>query len=71
MQLFLANNYIHADISTFPLTDPVYSPYYSSRTLYQKIWSFLGDKVASKIAGGTHLSVVIRKTQKPWEKNVV
>jgi 2-polyprenyl-3-methyl-5-hydroxy-6-metoxy-1,4-benzoquinol methylase len=71
MMRFLTENNIHADIATFPLTDSIYSPYYSSRTLSQKIWSIFGDMVASKFTGGTHLSVVIRKPLKPENKNVI
>lgn len=63
MQRFLDNNHIKAEIATFPLTDIAYSPYYSSVTFKQKVWSFLGDIIFSKIAGGTHLSVVIRKSE--------
>ena len=62
MQRFLADNDIHADITTFPLTDAIYSPYYSPRTLWQKICAFWGKMVFSKIAGGTHLSVVVRNS---------
>nr|MBF0223070.1 methyltransferase domain-containing protein [Desulfobulbaceae bacterium] len=71
MKHFLTDNNIHADITTFPLTDSIYSPYYSSITFGQKICSIFGDIVASKFAGGTHLSVVIRKTLKLECQNVV
>ena len=71
MGRFLTDNNINADIATFPLTDSIYSPYYSSKTLSQKIWSIFGDIVASKFTGGTHLSVVIKKTLKPEHKNVI
>lgn len=60
MQKFLADRHVHADIFTFPLTDPIYSPYHTSKTLAQKVCSFLGGRVASKISGGTHLLTVIR-----------
>ena len=60
MRLFLEANHIQAEIKTFPLTDPIYSPYYTSRTFTQKIGSIIGDTFTSKIAGGTHLSVAIR-----------
>jgi len=63
MQKFLDDNHIHATVKTFSLTDPVYSPYYVAKTTRQKIYSFIGDTVMSKIAGGTHLSIVIRKPE--------
>ena len=63
MRQFLDNNQINAEITTFPLTDPAYSPYYSSTTLMEKIGAFFGNLVTSKIAGGTHLSIVIRKSE--------
>lgn len=62
MRQFLEENQIHTEIAIFPLTDPVYSPYFSSKTLTQKIWSFWGNMVTAKISEGTHLSVVIRKS---------
>lgn len=71
MQRFLHRNAIPAEITTFPLTDALYSPYYSSRTRSQKLWSLLGDKFAAKISGGTHLSVVIRKSRNPEDEHVV
>jgi SAM-dependent methyltransferase len=71
MRRFLEANHIQAEIDTFPLTDPVYSPYYSSRTFTQKICSFVGDFFTSKIAGGTHLAVAIRKALNPENENVV
>lgn len=61
MRRFLEINGITAEMATFPLTDPMYSPYFASRTLTQKACSFLGGMITAKIAGGTHLSVVIRK----------
>ncbi len=64
MKQFLTDNNINADIATFPLTDPIYSPYYSSKTLSRKIFSFIGDMVTANIAGGTHLSVVIKGGEK-------
>ncbi len=42
---FLADKNIKADITTSPLTDSAYSPYYSPKTLSQKIWAFFGDMV--------------------------
>ncbi len=63
MRNFLASKNIKAEITTFPLTDLAYSPYHSSPTFYHKIWAVVGDMITSRIAGGTHLSVVIRKAE--------
>jgi SAM-dependent methyltransferase len=71
MRCFLEAYRIHFEIDTFPLTDPVYSPYYSSRSFTQKICSFIGDTFSSKLAGGTHLSVVIRKPLTTEDENDV
>jgi 2-polyprenyl-3-methyl-5-hydroxy-6-metoxy-1,4-benzoquinol methylase/glycosyltransferase involved in cell wall biosynthesis len=71
MRRFLEANHIQAEIDTFSLTDPVYSPYYSPRTFAQKICSLVGDTFTSKIAGGTHLSVVIRKPLTTEDENDV
>jgi SAM-dependent methyltransferase len=70
IQRFLADNHALAEIATFPLSDPIYSPYWSSRTLAQKACSFIGDKIASKISGGTHLSIVIKSSRKSKNENV-
>jgi SAM-dependent methyltransferase len=61
IQRFLTDKGVEAEIATFPLTNPVYSPYHSSETLSKKICAFFGDFVTSKFSGGTHLSVVIRR----------
>lgn len=71
MRRFLAGKGINAEIKTFPLTDHLYSPYYSSKTFYQKVAAFFGDVIAAKIAGGTHLSVVIRSSLRAEDANVV
>lgn len=71
MRKYLEGNQIYSEIGIFPLTDPVYSPYFSSKTLSQKLCSFFGDMVTAKIAGGTHLSVVIRKSLRPGIEHAV
>ena len=61
MQQFLLENGFSVDIQTFPLTDPIFSPYHLSKGLFQKASALFGNLVVSKIYGGTHLSTVIRK----------
>lgn len=60
MDAWAKNRDIHVEINTYPLTDPAFSPYYTPLSWRDRFSSWLADKVTSRIAGGTHLSVIIR-----------
>jgi len=62
MEIFLKRNSLNFKIYTKKLTDKCYSPYYKPRTFFdKKIAPFLVDKFLSRIHGGTHLILEIRK----------
>lgn len=70
MKRFLNEHKIHGDLTTHSLTDQLHSPYHRTRTKSQRISALLGDFIASKLTGGTHLSVAIKKSRKTQEGNV-
>ena len=61
---FLKSRDIDYEISTYPLTDPAYSPYFKPVKPYEKIQCFFGNMITSRIFGGTHLAVTIRNKKK-------
>lgn len=52
---------VHSEISTYPLTDPAYSPYFVPQKAYEKVQAIFGNMVTSRIFGGTHLVVTIKR----------
>lgn len=62
MRAFLKDHNLNSEITTFPLTDPDYSPYFKKDTFGKKVSAFFGNNIAARVAGGTHLSVIVRKS---------
>ena len=59
LSLFEHEQY-NVTIQSFPLTHLAYSPYYSERSIMDKIYSCIGTKITAKIRGGTHLVAIIK-----------
>lgn len=61
MAVFLQKNSLKFKIFTKNLSDECYSPYYTPHTFSDRLADFSADKFFSKIHGGTHLVVEVRK----------
>jgi SAM-dependent methyltransferase len=61
MSLFLQKNSIKFKIYTKNLADQCYSPYFIPQTFLDRVSVFFADKLFSRIHGGTHLVLEIRK----------
>jgi SAM-dependent methyltransferase len=61
IKLLLNNKGYKINITTFPLSDKAFSPYYAPSSLLEKFFCLAGTYAASKICGGTHLSAIIKQ----------
>jgi len=60
---YLSGKDVDFEIKNAPLTDPVYSPYYKAKGVYNKVISSIINNSLVKINGGTHLIVIIKRKQ--------